>query len=159
MWHPLHGPRVGARPPQRIALRSMVRMRATKLQLCRSCSSDWWSKSFTKTRLRVGVCSVATDADSRCIERMAQSRCFMTSRPPSPFATLQQVKLLGNGRYAVMVNAAGAGYSQWCGLAVTRWHEDPVGASYLLLRDEDSGEVWPAGLQPCAGADNRCGGI
>ncbi len=58
-----------------------------------------------------------------------------------------------------MVNAAGAGYSQWCGLAVTRWHEDPVGdgwASHLLLRDEDSGEVWPAGLQPCAGADDRC---
>ncbi len=32
--------------------------------------------------------------------------------------------LLSNGRYAVMLTAAGSGYSRWRGLAVTRWRED-----------------------------------
>ena len=32
--------------------------------------------------------------------------------------------LLSNGRYAVMVTAAGSGYSRWRDLAVTRWRED-----------------------------------
>ncbi|EQD42104.1 cyclic beta 1-2 glucan synthetase, partial [mine drainage metagenome] len=62
------------------------------------------------------------------------------------------MQLLSNGRYAVMLNAAGSGYSNWRDLAVTRWREDPVGdgwGSYLLLRDEESGDVWSAGLQPC----------
>ncbi|MGV8960155.1 MAG: GH36-type glycosyl hydrolase domain-containing protein [Stenotrophomonas sp.] len=81
----------------------------------------------------------------------------MSSRSPLPVEPPPQVKLLGNGRYTVMVNAAGAGYSQWCGRAVTRWREDPVAdgwGSHLLLRDEDSGEVWSAGLQPCGDGDD-----
>ena len=62
-----------------------------------------------------------------------------------------QVQLLSNGRYAVAMNAAGSGYSSWRDITVTRWREDPVGdgwGSYLMLRDEDSGVVWSAGLQP-----------
>ncbi|MDQ3269574.1 MAG: glycosyl transferase family 36 [Pseudomonadota bacterium] len=61
------------------------------------------------------------------------------------------VQLLSNSRYAVMVDAAGAGYSRWCGLAITRWHEDAVGdhlGSFVLLRDEDTGETWSTGVQP-----------
>ncbi len=63
-----------------------------------------------------------------------------------------QLQLLSNGRYTVMLNAAGSGYSSWRSFAVTRWREDPVGdgwGSYLLLRDEENGDVWSAGLQPC----------
>lgn len=44
-----------------------------------------------------------------------------------------------------MLDTRGAGFSRWHGLAVTRWREDPTGdpwGSFLLLRDEDSGEVW-----------------
>ena len=62
-----------------------------------------------------------------------------------------QVQLLSNGHYTVMMNAAGSGYSSWRDIAVTRWREDPVGdgwGSYILLRDEESGAVWSAGLQP-----------
>ena len=62
-----------------------------------------------------------------------------------------QVQLLSNGRYTVMMNAAGSGYSNWRDIAVTRWCEDPVGdgwGSYVMLRDEESGAVWSAGLQP-----------
>lgn len=70
---------------------------------------------------------------------------------PSRTAIPSRVQLLSNGRYAVMMNAAGSGYSSWRDIAVTRWREDPVGdgwGSYILLRDEESGAVWSAGLQP-----------
>jgi cellobiose phosphorylase len=63
----------------------------------------------------------------------------------------RQHTLLSNGRYSVMLGASGSGYSQWRDLAVTRWREDPTvdaWGSYLLLRDEDSGEAWSASLQP-----------
>ncbi len=52
---------------------------------------------------------------------------------------------------AVMLTAAGSGYSRWRNLAVTRWREDvtcdPWG-SYIYLRDVDSGSIWSAGFQP-----------
>src|SRR4051794_41838527 len=35
-----------------------------------------------------------------------------------------QVALLSNGRYGVVITAAGSGYSTWRGLDVTRWRED-----------------------------------
>ncbi|MHB1616460.1 MAG: GH36-type glycosyl hydrolase domain-containing protein [Metallibacterium sp.] len=76
----------------------------------------------------------------------------MSSCPPSPTGAALRVQLLSNGRYSVMLNAAGSGYSNWRDFAVTRWREDPVGdgwGSYLLLRDEESGKVWSAGPQPC----------
>ncbi|MGA3000310.1 MAG: glucoamylase family protein [Acetobacteraceae bacterium] len=59
--------------------------------------------------------------------------------------------LLSNGRYAVMLTAAGSGYSRWRGLAVTRWREDPTcddWGSFVFLRDVHSGDVWSAGFQP-----------
>jgi cellobiose phosphorylase len=75
----------------------------------------------------------------------------MSSHPLSGPAALRQAKLLSNGRYTVMLNAAGSGYSSWGDLAVTRWREDPTvdgWGSYVLLRDEHSGAVWSAGKQP-----------
>ncbi len=63
-----------------------------------------------------------------------------------------QVHLLSNGRYAVMVTAAGSGYSRWRDLGVTRWREDVTRddtGSYIFLRDVESGRVWSAGYQPC----------
>ena len=59
--------------------------------------------------------------------------------------------LLSNGAYAVMLTAAGSGYSRWRHLAVTRWREDATcddWGSYVYLRDVHSGEVWSAGFQP-----------
>ncbi len=64
-----------------------------------------------------------------------------------------QAHLLSNGRYTVMVTAAGSGYSRWHDLAVTRWREDVTrddSGSYVFLRDVESGRVWSAGHQPCA---------
>ena len=59
--------------------------------------------------------------------------------------------LLSNGRYTVMLTAAGAGYSQWRDIAVTRWREDATRddwGSFILLHDVQNGDVWSAGAQP-----------
>jgi cyclic beta-1,2-glucan synthetase len=60
-------------------------------------------------------------------------------------------QLLSNGTYAVMLTAAGSGYSRWGDIAVTRWREDATrddSGSYIFLRDIRSGAVWSAGFQP-----------
>ena len=59
--------------------------------------------------------------------------------------------LLSNGHYAVMLTAAGAGYSRWRNIAVTRWREDTTRdnwGSFIFLRDTRSGNIWSAGAQP-----------
>ncbi|MBU2428692.1 MAG: hypothetical protein KKA56_17600 [Gammaproteobacteria bacterium] len=59
--------------------------------------------------------------------------------------------LLSNGHYALMVTAAGAGYSKWRQIAITRWQEDSTvdsQGSFILLRDVQSGEVLSPTLQP-----------
>ncbi len=73
-------------------------------------------------------------------------RRFESARQPVPRA-----HLLSNGRYTVMVTAAGSGYSRWRDLAVTRWLEDATRddlGSYTFLRDVHDGAIWSAGLQP-----------
>jgi len=69
----------------------------------------------------------------------------------SPHDAIPRTHVLSNGRYAVMVTAAGSGYSRWGDVAVTRWREDVTRdswGSYLFLRDMDTGVVWSAGHQP-----------
>ena len=70
----------------------------------------------------------------------------------NPNAASPSVHLLSNGRYSVMLTAAGSGYSRWGDRAVTRWHEDTTRddwGSYVFLRDVESREVWSATWQPC----------
>ena len=69
----------------------------------------------------------------------------------TPHHVTPRTRVLSNGHYAVMLTAAGSGYSQWHDLAVTRWAADvtcDASGSYLFLRDVDDGEVWSAGYQP-----------
>ena len=69
----------------------------------------------------------------------------------SPHDAIPRTHVLSNGRYAVMVTAAGSGYSRWRDVAVTRWREDVTRdswGSYLFLRDMHTGAVWSAGHQP-----------
>jgi len=76
-------------------------------------------------------------------------------RIPSPTSSVPSTHLLSNGHYAVMITAAGSGYSLWRNLAVTRWREDvtrDAWGSYIYLRDVASGKVWSAGYQPTAAA-------
>ncbi|HET9489793.1 MAG TPA: glucoamylase family protein [Methylomirabilota bacterium] len=69
----------------------------------------------------------------------------------SPHDLAPRTVLLSNGRYAVMLTAAGSGYSRCADLAITRWREDVTcdhWGTYLFLRDVQSGVVWSAGYQP-----------
>ncbi|MCK9516076.1 MAG: hypothetical protein WCZ18_08655 [Ottowia sp.] len=78
------------------------------------------------------------------------SRHFTTVSP-----TRIETQLMGRGDWSTLLTTAGSGYTQWRGLAVGRWHEDPVAddwGSYLLLRDVASGEIGSATLQPVAQA-------
>jgi cyclic beta-1,2-glucan synthetase len=71
----------------------------------------------------------------------------------TPHDATPQVNLLSNGRYAVMLTAAGSGYSRWRDLAVTRWRDDGTRddtGSYIYVRDADSQRVWSPGYQPSA---------
>ena len=76
----------------------------------------------------------------------------------SPHALTPRAHLLSNGRYSVMITAAGSGYSRWRDIAVTRWREDVTRdhwGSYIFLRDIHSGEVWSAGYQPSGAEADR----
>ncbi|MBA2482573.1 MAG: cyclic beta 1-2 glucan synthetase, partial [Planctomycetes bacterium] len=80
-------------------------------------------------------------------------RVFTSASTPVP-----EVHLLSNGRYHVMVSAAGGGSSRWRDLAVTRWREDATRDAYGLfcyLRDRDSDEVWSTSHQPTMRATKR----
>jgi cellobiose phosphorylase len=79
-----------------------------------------------------------------------------TAAPPirvisSPDTPVPEVQLLSNGRYHVLVTAAGGGYSRWKDVAVTRWQEDATRdhwGSFCYLRDTASGVFWSNTLQP-----------
>jgi cyclic beta-1,2-glucan synthetase len=69
----------------------------------------------------------------------------------TPSEATPRTQLLSNGRYSVMLTAAGSGYSRWKDLAITRWREDPTRdcwGTYIFLRDDQTGKVWSAGYQP-----------
>ncbi|MEZ0213914.1 MAG: glucoamylase family protein [Xanthobacteraceae bacterium] len=81
-------------------------------------------------------------AEAPMVRRMAWS----AASPPI-------THLLSNGRYAVMVTAAGGGYSRWRDMAVTRWREDATRddqGSFIFLRDTNTGSVWSASAEPAA---------
>src|SRR5262245_52814865 len=77
----------------------------------------------------------------------------MSPRSASP----PDLCLLSNGRYSVMLTAAGSGYSVLDGMDVTRWREDATCDSwgqYCYVRDLDDGRAWSAGRRPLGqGAD------
>src|SRR4029434_4989356 len=73
-------------------------------------------------------------------------RRFTSPHDPTP-----TVHLLSNGRYVVMMTAAGSGYSHWRNLAFTRWRQDRTRDAWgtsIYLRDAHSGQVWSAAYQP-----------
>jgi cellobiose phosphorylase len=80
------------------------------------------------------------------------------SQPKDELASVNSpqplVALLSNGRYSVMITAAGAGYSTWHGLDVTRWREDATRdcwGQFCYVRDLSDGAVWSVGHQPLCG--------
>jgi cyclic beta-1,2-glucan synthetase len=93
----------------------------------------------------------ASVAESPSIEAVRQIDTIGSWRVANPKGAMPATQLLSNGRYTVMVTAAGSGYSTWRDLAVTRWREDATCdafGAYIYLRDTASGEVFSPALQP-----------
>ncbi|MDB6059305.1 MAG: NdvB, partial [Verrucomicrobiales bacterium] len=70
------------------------------------------------------------------------------SNPNTPFP---EVHLLSNGRYTTAVTTSGAGFTQWKGLAVTRWREDATRdchGTFCYIRDLDTNDVSSIAYQP-----------
>ncbi len=99
-------------------------------------------------RLRPHLPPMVESADFRSgdPEPAPPARVITTPDTPHP-----EVQLLSNGRYHVMLTAAGGGYSRWHDTAITRWREDgttDAWGSFCYLRDLDSGFVWSTTPQP-----------
>ncbi|HEY2560967.1 MAG TPA: glucoamylase family protein [Caldimonas sp.] len=87
-------------------------------------------------------------AGRRSVEDGEQSSVRVVTELDAPSA---EVQLLSNGRYHVMISDAGAGYSRWKELAVSRWREDgtvDAMGSFCYLRDLVSGALWSTAYQP-----------
>jgi len=66
-------------------------------------------------------------------------------------APAPQVHVLSNGRYSLLITSAGGGYSDWQGIALTRWRADTTldnWGTWIYVQDRDSGALWSAGYQP-----------
>ena len=103
-----------------------------------------------ETRVREGTLTQPR-ADQTQAARVTDAVVQVERHIPSPHSPTPVTHLLSNGSYAVMITAAGSGYSRWRNLAVTRWREDPTldcWGAYLYLRDTASGRVWSATYQP-----------
>ncbi|MCL7454492.1 MAG: hypothetical protein M8467_15750 [Anaerolineae bacterium] len=76
--------------------------------------------------------------------------------PVAPGAPAPEALLLGNGRYRVLVTAAGGGYSSWGReMDLTRWSADTTlddWGTWIYLQDLDTGDLWSATPQPVPGA-------
>jgi len=68
--------------------------------------------------------------------------------PDSPFP---QVHFLSQGRHGVLITNVGSGYSQWQGLALTRWQADSTldhWGTWIYLQDRENGNRWSVTYQP-----------
>ena len=89
--------------------------------------------------------------EGRSAEQVKEFDPPVGRRFASPDTPIPATHLLSNGRYTVMLTAAGSGFSRWRDLAVTRWREDATcddWGSYVFLRDCGNGSVWSAAFQP-----------
>lgn len=69
----------------------------------------------------------------------------------TPHTPIPEVKLLSNGKYAVMVSNAGSGYSHWNDLTINRWREDSIcdnWGMFCYIQDLDTKEFWSSTHQP-----------
>jgi len=68
-----------------------------------------------------------------------------------PSTPMPEIHLLSNGRYHVMISAAGGGYSRWNDLAINRWHEDPTcdgWGVFCYISERQGGSFWSTSYQP-----------
>ncbi len=70
----------------------------------------------------------------------------------SPHTAAPRVRVLSNGRYSVMVDSSGGGFSFFNRTAMlTRWRDDPTTTqhgSFIYIKDIKGGKLWSAAYQP-----------
>lgn len=73
---------------------------------------------------------------------------------------MPRVHVLSNGRYRVVITNAGAGYSAWREVALTRWRADTTldnWGTWVYVQDCESGAIWSASPQPVGGPPQEYG--
>ena len=87
-------------------------------------------------------------------EKFRQTGLVRSTKPTAALSyaeAIPSIALLSNSQYSVMVTAAGAGYSTWRGLDVTRWREDATRdcwGQFCYVRDLTDNKRWSIGHQP-----------
>ncbi|HMD81049.1 MAG TPA: glucoamylase family protein, partial [Anaerolineales bacterium] len=69
----------------------------------------------------------------------------------SPDAPYTQVHCLSNGKYSLLITAAGSGFSRWGNIELTRWRADSTldnWGNWIYVEDRLSGQFWSATRQP-----------
>ncbi len=69
------------------------------------------------------------------------------------------VHYLSNGSYGVLITEAGAGYSRWKGIDITRWLSDTTldnRGTWVYLTDRETGDIWSMGRQPAGTQPDKC---
>jgi cyclic beta-1,2-glucan glucanotransferase len=108
---------------------------------------------LARPRIRATAAVAETAGSRQDVAFESVTRAFTTADTPAP-----EIHLLSNGRYHVMVNNSGSGFSRWQNLALTRWREDSAQDErglFFLLREVDSGKTWSATPQPLHPAFDR----
>jgi len=76
----------------------------------------------------------------------------------SPEAPYTQVHSLSNGKYSLLISAAGSGFSRWGDIELTRWRDDSTlndHGSWIYVEDRLNGQLWSATEQPTMIPPNR----
>jgi cyclic beta-1,2-glucan synthetase len=76
----------------------------------------------------------------------------------SPDTPYIQVHSLSNGKYSLLISAAGAGFSRWEDIELTRWRDDPTlndRGSWIYVEDRLNGQVWSVTRQPTMAPPDR----
>ncbi len=70
----------------------------------------------------------------------------------SPNTTAPRVRVLSNGRYSVMIDSSGGGFSSFDrSTLLTRWREDPTSnplGTFVYVNDVKTGASWSSAYQP-----------
>jgi len=98
--------------------------------------------------LLVPRASENNSAPSQFIDESVSRSEYLTS----PSTNDPRTRLLSNGRFTVMVDNAGNGFTRVDqDMALTRWREDSIAGqfgTYIYVRDLDDGKVWSVAYQP-----------
>lgn len=79
-------------------------------------------------------------------QQVSASPWSVSAESPAPLA-----HFLSNGRYGVLITSAGAGFSSWQDLDLTRWRADTTRedcGTWIYLQDLENGDAWSAADQP-----------